>query len=292
MHGWNNSLITINDSILYGNDANSIGDQIATATLYSYYDSSENILRIDHSNIQDGEEGIHIFSNSPELPITTVDYLEGNLNLDPLFVENGSWFDPNDNGSFADADFEIGDYHLKSAAGRWKKSFFTDLDPDRDNFVNMSDFASFASFWGKQGKSIPADLDNDGRIDQSDLKLFMNNYLMSYRPYQLIEDDVTSPCVDAGDPLSEWKEELWPHGEKTNMGAYGNTNESSLSPSAAGNKYNLDGGAAGLVNNVDFAILSANWLCDVQPVKGDFNFDGTIDIIDLTEFANNWLNNQ
>jgi parallel beta-helix repeat protein len=44
-----------------------------------------------------------------------------------------------------------------------------------------------------------------------------------------VEDDVTSPCIDAGDPNSEWAPEIWPHGEHINMGAYGGTKEASMS---------------------------------------------------------------
>ncbi len=44
-----------------------------------------------------------------------------------------------------------------------------------------------------------------------------------------IQDDVTSPCIDAGDPNSDWTGEIWPHGERINMGAYGGTREASMS---------------------------------------------------------------
>jgi len=49
-----------------------------------------------------------------------------------------------------------------------------------------------------------------------------------------VQDDVTSPCIDAGDPNSDWGEEPWPHGERINMGAYGGTAEASMSLSDAG----------------------------------------------------------
>ncbi len=42
-------------------------------------------------------------------------------------------------------------------------------------------------------------------------------------------DDVTSPCIDAGDPNSDWTGETWPHGGRINMGAYGGTREASMS---------------------------------------------------------------
>jgi len=42
-------------------------------------------------------------------------------------------------------------------------------------------------------------------------------------------DDVTSPCIDAGDPNSDWRGETWPHGQRINMGAYGGTRQASMS---------------------------------------------------------------
>ncbi len=44
-----------------------------------------------------------------------------------------------------------------------------------------------------------------------------------------VQDDVTSPCIDAGDPNSDWDGEVWPHGERINMGAYGGTEQASMS---------------------------------------------------------------
>jgi hypothetical protein len=44
-----------------------------------------------------------------------------------------------------------------------------------------------------------------------------------------VVDDVTSPCIDAGDPNSVG-DELEPNGGRINMGSYGGTVESSMSP--------------------------------------------------------------
>jgi L-ascorbate metabolism protein UlaG (beta-lactamase superfamily) len=46
-------------------------------------------------------------------------------------------------------------------------------------------------------------------------------------------DDVTSPCIDAGDPNSPVGDEPEPNGGRINMGAYGGTAEASESPSGA-----------------------------------------------------------
>jgi serine protease AprX len=44
-----------------------------------------------------------------------------------------------------------------------------------------------------------------------------------------VKDDVTSPCIDAGDPNSDFSGETWPHGGRINIGAYGGTQEASMS---------------------------------------------------------------
>jgi hypothetical protein len=49
-----------------------------------------------------------------------------------------------------------------------------------------------------------------------------------------IADDVTSSCIDAGDPDADWAAEPWPHGRRINMGAYGGTPEASMSSPGAG----------------------------------------------------------
>ena len=48
-----------------------------------------------------------------------------------------------------------------------------------------------------------------------------------------IVDDVTSPCIDAGDPNSPIGDEPEPNGSRINMGAYGGTAEASMSPAGA-----------------------------------------------------------
>ena len=42
-----------------------------------------------------------------------------------------------------------------------------------------------------------------------------------------VSDTVTSPCIDAGNPLSDYSKEPTPNGNRINMGAYGNTSEAS-----------------------------------------------------------------
>ena len=45
-----------------------------------------------------------------------------------------------------------------------------------------------------------------------------------------VKDNVTSPCIDEGDPEDDYSKEPEPNGDRINIGAYGNTKEASKSP--------------------------------------------------------------
>ena len=46
----------------------------------------------------------------------------------------------------------------------------------------------------------------------------------------LVQDDITSPCIDAGEPGTSIGSEPSPNGDIINMGAYGGTDQASKSP--------------------------------------------------------------
>jgi len=82
-----------------------------------------------------------------------------------------------------------------------------------------------------------------------------------------VKDDVTSPCIDAGDPSSPIGLEPFPNGGVINMGAYGGTAEASKSyfgepvceTIVAGD---INGDC--IVNLKDFAIMAFHWLEEHQ----------------------------
>ena len=71
-----------------------------------------------------------------------------------------------------------------------------------------------------------------------------------------ILDEVTSPCVDAGEPWIRPAEERMPNGGRLNMGAFGGTYYASMSEWKIVGDINYDG----VVNIKDFAIIADNWL--------------------------------
>jgi len=80
-----------------------------------------------------------------------------------------------------------------------------------------------------------------------------------------VADDVTSPCIDAGDPMSPIGYEPFPNGGRINMGAYGSTAEASKSWF---DKPVCETMMAGDINGdcrvdfKDFEILASQWLKD------------------------------
>ena len=78
-----------------------------------------------------------------------------------------------------------------------------------------------------------------------------------------IRDDMTSPCIDAGDPASPIGQEPFPNGGRINMGAYGGTGEASKS-------------------------YFGEPVCETV-VVGDINGDCKVDFADFAIMALHWL---
>ncbi len=144
-----------------------------------------------------------------------------------------------------------------------------------------------------------------------------------------VYDDVTSLCIDAGQPEGYWDPndtpnnpnddvwvggpkgngcgELWPHGGRVNMGAYGGGREASMSLSSVGMASDLD--CDGGVGFYDFGLFGDEWgygsegwsvesggigaseysVGRAPPYRSDFDRDGGVGLGDLLRFAEEWL---
>jgi hypothetical protein len=251
-------------------------------------------LQIDHSLIKDGQAGI--------TPSNTSDLIwqEGNIESDPCFAKMGI-LDDNGTPDYYEDDYWIaGDYHLKSYFGRWRPYGFIYMDASGNGIMDMNDFAVLANEWQKTSAPIyvqngyhyvqpylRADLDRNGIVDYNDLAMFCGSYGDYYDYGQWVYDDVNSPCIDAGDPNSQWSEELWPNGKRLNMGAYGNTAEASMSSDMSGNAADLNND--GSVNLLDYSRFADNANKPSRPNSADINGDNFVDMLDLFELCENWL---
>lgn len=107
--------------------------------------------------------------------------------------------------------------------------------------------------------------EGEGNISENPLFFDSNNddyHLLSERGRYWpahdvwVIDEVTSPCIDGGDPDVHPSRERLPNGGRLNMGAYGGTPYASMSEWQLKGDMNHDG----TVNMKDFALLAENWL--------------------------------
>jgi len=99
-------------------------------------------------------------------------------------------------------------------------------------------------------------------------------------------DSVTSYCIDAGNPSSDWSAELWPHGQRINLGAYGGTPQASMSPSDLGNVADLNHDAR--VGPADLRRLGQKWPFVEDLLAADLNRDGKVDGTDFAILGQYW----
>ncbi len=101
-----------------------------------------------------------------------------------------------------------------------------------------------------------------------------------------VKDNVTSPCIDNGNENQSLESEVWPHGGRINIGAYGGTTQASMSQSKVGDRRDFNNN-----NNVtwdDVLLFAQDWNSNELPLRGDFDFNGKVDLNDLLVFYGNW----
>ncbi|MFA5422550.1 MAG: hypothetical protein WC374_01670 [Phycisphaerae bacterium] len=266
--------------------------------IYYHNDSyiTDAVFSVSNTCIPAGQSSIYM----KEPNFVNFTYGPDNIETDPCFVMAGYLRDNNTPADINDDRWIEGDYHLKSQYGCWLPSPLVNMDTAADGRLDLADFAVLASEWNETSQQqtmgtsayyyytyIRADLDNNGRVDVNDLMIFCDNYLYDYEQGSWVYDDVTSPCIDAGDPNSDWTNEFWPHGKRINMGAYGGTVQASMSPLQIGNPADFDNDD--YVNFYDFAHLAGYWPTEQVLLEVDIDRDGIVDANDLALFADNWL---
>lgn len=163
-----------------------------------------------------------------------------------------------------------------------------------DNFVNLLDYAKFAVAMKQFGNDLEqCDFDEDGKITLGDLEILFNDYLIWQYPDRWVKDNVTSPCIDAGNPAEPWQNEPLPNGRRINMGTYGNTPEASKSAATPMNMGNFNGGSR--LYFQDYATAAKNQLSKIitLPLKKE-NIDWNIqmNIFDLAILSESRLSQE
>jgi len=121
-------------------------------------------------------------------------------------------------------------------------------------------------YWEPNG--TPADANDDVWVDGDyHLKSQVGRWDPVSRSW--VHDDVTSPCIDAGDPNTPVASEPFPNGGIINMGAYGGTAETSKScfgERVGENNINGDINSDCKVDLVDLLTVIAQWTNGVPPI--------------------------
>ena len=149
-------------------------------------------------------------------------------------------------------------------------------------------------YWDSNG--TPTDLDDDFWVD-GDYHLKSQGWRWDTQRGVWTWDDVTSRCIDAGDPNSPLGDELltipadpngqWGQNIRINMGAFGGTALASIPPNvwAIPTDYNNDG----IANFTDFALWSENYGYEAAEPPAEPNAAPTLNAADLALLADRWL---
>jgi len=105
---------------------------------------------------------------------------------------------------------------------------YTDVQGGWPGTGNIDELPCFveAGFWDTSG--TPEDINDDFWV-RGDYHLQSQAGRWNPNSQTWVQDIVTSPCINAGNPDSDCTAELLPNGERINMGAYGGTPKASMS---------------------------------------------------------------
>ncbi len=101
-----------------------------------------------------------------------------------------------------------------------------------------------------------------------------------------IKDDVTSPCIDAGNPGCPVGDEPAPNGNRRNMGAYGGTAEASKSPPNWRSIADMTNDW--VVDSNDLKVFADYWLESGECIPSDFDRSQFVDFDDFAIFGLHW----
>ena len=133
--------------------------------------------------------------------------------------------------------------------------------------------------------------------NNGDYRLKSEGWRWSKYESQWVYDDVTSPCIDAGNPGSPLANEpltvprdpenVYGVNLRVNMGAFGTTAQAGIAPHGWALLADLNND--GTVDFLDLDRQLEDWLAGKNEQPGDLNRDGFVDMIDYAILAENWL---
>ncbi|MHC4476947.1 MAG: LamG-like jellyroll fold domain-containing protein [Planctomycetota bacterium] len=125
--------------------------------------------------------------------------------------------------------------------------------------------------------------------NNGDYHLKSEGWRWSRSEQQWVFDDVTSPCIDAGNPGAPLGNEpmsvprdannVWGENIRVNMGAYGGTSQASIGPHGWALLADLNND--GIVDFLDVGSMAETWLVTGDELPGDLGRDGSVNMADF-----------
>jgi len=190
-------------------------------------------------------EGCTFSSNSTDRGGSVLDAWDGAKVSNCIFWDNSS---PAIEGTFNF--FEETVLNYCNVEGGWPGEGNIDVDPC---FVSPG-------YWDLNG--TPEDANDDFWVD-GDYHLQSQAGHWDQQSQTWVQDDITSPCIDAGDPNSPIGTEPFPNGGRVNMGAYsagGKASKSYFGGPVSEVIIAGDINGDGIVDDEDLAILNSHWM--------------------------------
>ncbi len=202
----------------------------------------------------------------------------GTCDGNPIVLNSIFW------NNFADTDKEIG-----HGCGSTTTVQYSNVDQDgftgSDGNLRMDPLFAAPGTWDDNG--TPADLNDDLWIP-GDYHLMSTAGRWEPDTQNWVQDGSASRCIDAGNPGNSLGDELdGPDNLRINMGAYGGTDEASLTPH--GWTLLSDANNDGISNLIDLEALGSQWLSAGENLPFDFNRDGIINSDDMALLAQEYL---
>lgn len=189
------------------NNRSPLGQQgalINTNRVWTWSEHSE--MTIEYCDVEGGQDGIFVDVNC------ILHWGDGNIDIDPNFVDSGYWDDANTPAEPNDDFFVVGNYHIPPNSPCVDVGDNSSLPPasvaDIDGEQRIS--GDTVDMGADEMVTNPADLDTDGIVDYSDLALLTDEWLDSGGLLQsdLFDDDFID-FADYAELTDQW---LWTAG--------------------------------------------------------------------------------
>ncbi|MHC4500701.1 MAG: right-handed parallel beta-helix repeat-containing protein, partial [Planctomycetota bacterium] len=187
------------------------GALINTKDVWGWGEHTE--MTVSYCNVQGGQDGIFVDTRyTPPWPPCVLHWGDGNIDIDPNFVDPGHWDDANTPADPNDDFFVTGNYHLLPISGCIDVGDNLSVPPESTTDIDGEEriFDDTVDMGADEVVANPADFNADGIVDYLDIEVMTSEWLSSDGELQsdLYDDDFID-FIDYAMFAEQW---LWTAG--------------------------------------------------------------------------------